>query len=228
MPKTTSNPSFLSAAAISFASLAGLRSAEACAYAEFPTTSATRRSAYATDEIVRKKLRAHKMTRKGPSPREGFISELSCSMNRANDAILALQEQDARRPSFLKDPLSSTIAQADPFSRQRSRCLRDLRVEVRRGDTRALRAGQKRRRCSMWLFLGPAREQYIRAEHVCRRASGKSLRQLRGIRIFSEDDLPIERRPVLVLGFRSCGPIEMGWHIDGLAAVFVGGAEHHN
>src|SRR3954465_2038401 len=103
MPKTTSNPSFLSAAAISFASLAGLRSAEACAYAEFPTTSATRRSAYATDEIVRKKLRAHKMTRKGPSPREGFISELSCSMNRANDAILALQEQDARRPSFLKD-----------------------------------------------------------------------------------------------------------------------------
>src|SRR3982751_4807544 len=127
MPKTTSNPSFLSAAAMSFASLAGLRSAEACAYAEFPTTSATRRSAYATDEIVRKKLRAHKMTRKGPSPREGFISELSCSMNRANDAILALQEQDARRPSFLKDPLSSTIAQADPFSRQRSRCLPDLR-----------------------------------------------------------------------------------------------------
>src|SRR4051812_8237841 len=75
------------------------------------------------------------MTRKGPSPRGGFISELSCSMNRANDAILALQEQDARRPSFLKDPLSSTIAQADPLSRQRSRCLCDLRVEVRRGDT---------------------------------------------------------------------------------------------
>src|SRR4051794_1695484 len=118
MPKTTSNPSFLSAAAMSFASLAGLRSAEACAFAEFPTTSATRRSAYATDEIVRKKLRAQKMTRKGPSPREGFISELSCSMNRANDAILALQEQDARRPSFLQDPLSSTIAQAEPLVKE--------------------------------------------------------------------------------------------------------------
>src|SRR4051794_10452913 len=228
MPKTTSNPSFLSAAAMSFASLAGLRSAEACAFAEFPTTSATRRSAYATDEIVRKKLRAHKMTPKGPSPREGFISELSCSMNRANDAILPLQEQDARRPCFLKDPLSSTIAQADPFS---SQTFKVPAIFVSRFDAetpRALRAGQKRRRCSMWLFLRPAREQDIRAEHVCRRASGKSLRQLRGIRIFSEDDLPIERRPVLVLGFRSCGPVEMGGHIDGLAAVFVGGAEHHN